>query len=152
MHWNISEHDWLEGRDEKLSQDRDASLGLTTRLVAHDSTEENLQKLGCCVKQHGRPVSVHTDQASLFQIAPGPAITGMIRNSSLIQIGQALQELNIAWIEGRIPTREPFSPQKKAPEAARRLEAREMRSSEWLPYQKFICFPRWGLHPSRGAR
>ena len=82
MHWDTSEHDWLEGRDEKLSLDRDARSGSRARFVGHDSTEENLRKLGCYVKQCGQPVSVHTDQASLFQIAPGPAITGMIRNSN----------------------------------------------------------------------
>jgi hypothetical protein len=42
------------------------------------------------VKQRGRPVSVHTDKASLFQInrdAPEKQLT---------QIGRALEKLNIA--------------------------------------------------------
>ena len=61
----------------------DARSGLTARFVGHDSTEENLRQLGCYVKQHGRPVSVYTDKASLFQIVPpGQPSTGMLRKSS----------------------------------------------------------------------
>jgi len=48
----------------------DATSRLTARFVRHDSTEENLRQLGCYVEQHGRPVSVYTDKASLFQMAP----------------------------------------------------------------------------------
>jgi hypothetical protein len=61
------------GRGEKLSRIAmidDARSGLTARFVGHDSTDENLRQLGCYVKQHGRPVSVYTDKASLFQIGP----------------------------------------------------------------------------------
>src|ERR1700735_1018626 len=73
VQWDTSEHDWLEGRGEKLyliAMIDDATSRLTAGFVGHDSTEENLRQLGCYVKQHGRPVSVYTDKASLFQIAP----------------------------------------------------------------------------------
>src|SRR5260370_2303030 len=43
---------------------------LTARFVRHDSTEETLEQLRRYVEQHGRPVAVYTDKASLFQVAP----------------------------------------------------------------------------------
>jgi hypothetical protein len=65
------------------------------------------------VKQHGRPVSVHTDKAGLFRIAPRASHHRYDPEQQLIQIGRALEELNIAWTEGTIRKPEPFSPQKK---------------------------------------
>jgi len=59
-----------EGRGEKLSRIAmidDARSGLTARFVGHDSTEEHLRQLGCNVKQHGRPLSVHTDKPARFR-------------------------------------------------------------------------------------
>ena len=73
VQWDTSEHDWLEGRGEKLyliGMIDDATSQLSARLVRHDSTEENLRQLRHYLEQHGRPVSVYTDQASLFQVAP----------------------------------------------------------------------------------
>jgi hypothetical protein len=73
VQWDTSEHDWLEGRGEKLyliAMIDDATSELTARFVRHDSTEENLQLLGCSLEQHGRPVAVYTDKASLFQTPP----------------------------------------------------------------------------------
>jgi transposase len=74
VQWDTSEHDWLEGRGEKLyliGMIDDATSRLTAGFVRHDSTEENLRQLRHYVEQHGRPVAVYTDKASLFQIAPG---------------------------------------------------------------------------------
>ena len=48
----------------------DATSHLTAHFVRHDSTEENLRQLRHYIEQHGRPVAVYTDKASLFQIAP----------------------------------------------------------------------------------
>ena len=48
MQWDTSEHDWLEGRGEKLyliAMIDDATSQLSVRLVRHDSTEENLRQL-----------------------------------------------------------------------------------------------------------
>src|SRR5438128_348520 len=73
VQWDTSEHDWLEGRGEKLyliGMIDDATSQLTARFVRHDSTEENLRQLRHYIEQHGRPISVYTDKASLFQIAP----------------------------------------------------------------------------------
>jgi hypothetical protein len=106
VQWDTSEHDWLEGRGEKLyliAMIDDATSCLTARFVHHDSTEENLQQLGCYVKQHGRPVSVYTDKASLFQIAPRACHHRDAPEQQLTQIGRALQELNIEWIAAHPP-------------------------------------------------
>jgi glycine cleavage system H lipoate-binding protein len=45
VQWDTSEHDWLEGRGEKLyliGMTDDATSQLSPRFVRHDSTEENL--------------------------------------------------------------------------------------------------------------
>jgi hypothetical protein len=60
--WDTSEHDWLEGRGEKLyriSMIEDATSRWRARFVRHDSTEENLRPLRRSLEQHGRPVSVY---------------------------------------------------------------------------------------------
>jgi len=106
VQWDTSEHDWLEGRGEKLyliAMIDDATSQLTACFVRHDSTEENLRQLGFYVKQHGRPVSVYTDKASLFQIAPRAIHHRDAPEQQLTQIGRALQELNIEWIAAHSP-------------------------------------------------
>jgi hypothetical protein len=48
VQWDTSDHDWLEGRGEKLYlivMIDDASKRLWARFVRHDSTEENMQML-----------------------------------------------------------------------------------------------------------
>ena len=81
LQWVTSEHDWLEGRGEKLyliAMIDDARSQLTARFVRHDSTEENLRQLAMYVEKHGRPISVYTDKASLFQMAPRASTPGML--------------------------------------------------------------------------
>jgi hypothetical protein len=70
---DTSEHDWLEGRGEKLyliALIDDATSRVMASFVVHDSTEENLRLLGGYLARHGRPLAVYTDKASLFQTAP----------------------------------------------------------------------------------
>jgi hypothetical protein len=48
VQWDTSEHDWLEGRGEKLYLIKmidDATSRLFCRFVRHDSTEENMRLL-----------------------------------------------------------------------------------------------------------
>lgn len=48
VQWDTSEHDWLEGRGEKLyliAMIDDATSRLFARFVRHDSTEENMSLL-----------------------------------------------------------------------------------------------------------
>jgi hypothetical protein len=106
VQWDSSEHNWLEGRGEKLyliSMIDDATSQLTAHFVRHDSTEENLEQLRRYVEQHGRPVAVYTDKASLFQIAPRAIHHRDAPQQQLSQIGRALQELNIEWIAAHSP-------------------------------------------------
>lgn len=106
VQWDTSEHDWLEGRGEKLyliAMIDDASSELTAGFVRHDSTEENLKQLRSYIVQHGRPVSVYTDKASLFQVTPCGIHHRDAPEQQLTQIGRALKELNIEWIAAHSP-------------------------------------------------
>ena len=106
VQWDTSEHDWLEGRGEKLyliGMIDDATSELSARFVGHDSSEENLRQLGSYIEQHGRPVAVYTDKASLFQIAPRAIHHRDAPAEQLSQIGRALKELNIEWIAAHSP-------------------------------------------------
>jgi transposase len=112
VQWDTSEHDWLEGRGERLywiHRIDDATSELTARFVRHDSTEENMRLLWHYVERHGRPVAFYTDKASLFQTAPK-----MARNAQALpreerepmpptQIGRALRELGIGWQAAHSP-------------------------------------------------
>src|SRR5260221_1799908 len=104
--WDTSEHNWLEGRGEKLyliSMIDNATSHLTARFVRHDSTEENLEQLGSYLEQHGRPVAVYTDKASLFQATPRAIPHRDAPPQQLTQIGRALKELNVEWIAAHSP-------------------------------------------------
>jgi hypothetical protein len=106
VQWDTSEHDWLEGRGEKLyliAMIDDASSELTAGFVRHDSTEENLKQLRSYIRQQGRPVSVYSDKASLFQVTPRAIHHRDAPEQPLTQIGRALKELNIEWIAAHSP-------------------------------------------------
>src|ERR1700675_2575966 len=106
VQWDTSEHNWLEGRGEKLyliAMIDDATSQVTAHFARHDSTEENLEQLRRYVEQQGRPVAVYTDKASLFQIAPRAIHHRDAPQQQLSQIGRALQELNIEWIAAHSP-------------------------------------------------
>ncbi|MBL8223668.1 MAG: transcriptional regulator, partial [Bryobacterales bacterium] len=68
--WDTSDHDWLEGRGEKLyliTMIDDATSRLMARFVRSDSTEENMRSLWTYLGKNGRPQAFYTDKASLFQ-------------------------------------------------------------------------------------
>ena len=72
VQWDTSEHDWLEGRGEKLyliAMIDDATSRLFARFVRHDSTAENMRLLWSYLEKFGRPLSFYTDKASHFQTA-----------------------------------------------------------------------------------
>ena len=112
MQWDTSEHDWLEGRGEKLYlilMIDDASSRAKGRFVRGDSTEANMGVLELWLLCHGRMVACYTDKAGLFQTAPKVA-----RDQKELpreereplpptQIGRALGELNIVWIPAHSP-------------------------------------------------
>jgi transposase len=111
VQWDTSEHDWLEGRGEKLyliAMIDDATSRLFARFVRHDSTEENMKLLWSYLEKFGRPLSFYTDKASLFQTAEKrkrdePGVNQKPAEMPPTQIGRALQELGIAWIPAHSP-------------------------------------------------
>jgi hypothetical protein len=63
VQWDTSEHDWLEGRGERLyliHMIDDATSELTARFVHSDSKEENMRLLWSYLERHGRPVALTT--------------------------------------------------------------------------------------------
>lgn len=106
VQWDTSEHDWLEGRGEKLyliAMIDDATSRLLARFVRHDSTEENMKLLWSYLEKFGRPLSFYTDKASLFQTAEKrkrdePGVDQDPVEMPPTQIGRALRELGISWI------------------------------------------------------
>src|SRR5579863_2035347 len=102
VQWDTSDHDWLEGRGERLyliHMIDDATSQLLGRFVRTDSTEENMRLLAKYLECNGRPQSFYTDKASMFHTTPK-----VWRNQKELsrdereplpptQIGRALREL-----------------------------------------------------------
>jgi hypothetical protein len=111
VQWDTSEHDWLEGRGERLyliAMIDDATSWLFARFVRHDSTEENMKLLWSYVEKFGRPVAFYTDKASIFETAEKRKRddVGVEKDPKKLpptQIGRALQELQIVWIAAHSP-------------------------------------------------
>jgi hypothetical protein len=111
VQWDTSDHDWLEGRGEKLyliAMIDDATSRLWARFVRHDSTEENMKLLWSYLEKFGRPVTFYTDKASLFQTAEKrkrdePGVEKDAVEMPPTQIGRALRELGITWTAAHSP-------------------------------------------------
>ncbi len=111
VQWDTSDHDWLEGRGERLyliHMIDDATSELLARFVRSDSTEENMRLLERYLQSHGRPLGFYTDKASLFQTTvkrrrdtPGKEIDPV--EMAPTQIGRALRELAIGWTPAHSP-------------------------------------------------
>jgi hypothetical protein len=111
VQWDTSDHDWLEGRGERLyliAMIDDATSRLFARFVRHDSTEENMKLLWSYIERFGRPLAFYTDKASHFQTAEKrrrdePGVEKDPREMPPTQIGRGLQELGIVWIAAHSP-------------------------------------------------
>jgi hypothetical protein len=111
VQWDTSEHDWLEGRGEKvylIAMIDDASSRLLARFVRSDSSEENMRLLWEYLEKFGRPVAFYTDKASIFRTAEKrkrdePGVDKDPVDMPPTQIGRALQELGITWIAAHSP-------------------------------------------------
>ena len=111
VQWDTSEHDWLEGRGEKLyliAMIDDATSRLFARFVRHDSTAENMKLLWSYLEKFGRPLAFYTDKASLFQTAAKrkrdePGVEKDAVEMPPTQIGRALRELGISWMGAHSP-------------------------------------------------
>jgi transposase len=111
VQWDTSEHDWLEGRGEKLyliAMIDDATSRLWARFVRQDSTEENMKLLWGYLEKFGRPLTFYTDKASLFRTAEKrkrdePGVDKDAVEMPPTQIARALGELGITWIPAHSP-------------------------------------------------
>jgi hypothetical protein len=111
VQWDTSDHDWLEGRGEKIyliSMIDDATSRLFAHFVRHDTSEENRRLLGSYVERYGRPLAFYTDKAGLFQVAVktkrDEQREGRDRKEMPpTQIARALKELGIVWIPAHSP-------------------------------------------------
>ena len=159
VQWDTSEHNWLEGRGEKLyliHMIDGATSELTARFVRHDSTEENMRLLWRYLERHGRPVAFYTDKASLFRTAPKIA-----RDQKELprhqreplpptQIGRALQELGIVWIAAHSPQakgrveRSFQTAQDRLVKGLRIAGARTLQEANRYVEQEFL--PWWNQH------
>jgi len=109
VQWDTSEHDWLEGRGEKLNliaMIDDATSRLWARFARHDSTAENMRLLWSYLEKFGRPLAFYTDRGSVFQTTEKrkrdePGVEKDPVEMPPTQIGRALQELGIGWIPAR---------------------------------------------------
>jgi hypothetical protein len=103
--WDTSEHDWLEGRGEKLylivMLDDATSRGLA-RFVRHDSTEENMRLMRRYLERWGRSLGYYADRASLFQNTPKASHPKDAPELEPTQTGRALQELGIEPLSHRV--------------------------------------------------
>jgi transposase len=111
VQWDTSDHDWLEGRGEKLyliSMIDDATSRLFARFVQHDTSEENRRLLWAYLERFGRPLAFYTDKAGMFQVAVKTKRQeereGLDRKPMPpTQIARALSELGIVWIPAHSP-------------------------------------------------
>ncbi len=111
VQWDTSEHDWLEGRGEKLyliAMIDDATSRLFARFVRSDSTEKNMKSLWSYLEKFGRPLVFYTDKASIFQTAvkrkrDEPGVNKDPVEMPPTQIGRGLRELGLVWIATHSP-------------------------------------------------
>ena len=111
VQWDTSDHDWLEGRGERLyliAMIDDATSRLFARFVRSDSSEENMRLLWDYLEKFGRPLMFYTDKASLFQTTEKrkrdePGVDKDPVEMPPTQIGRALRELGIAWTPAHSP-------------------------------------------------
>ena len=111
VQWDTSDHDWLEGRGERLkliAMIDDATGKRFARFVRSDSTAENMNVLEGYLHKYGRMVNCYTDRASLFQSAPKTKRDDSREGQDgqpmpPTQIERALKELDIVWIPAYSP-------------------------------------------------
>ena len=74
VQWDTSDHDWLEGRGERVyhlfRMIDDATSRSWGRFVWHDGTRENMGVLWEYLERFGRVVDYYTDRDSMFAVAP----------------------------------------------------------------------------------
>ena len=95
-----SEHDWLEGRGERMTLlvfIDDATSKVLARFYPAETTEAYMDLLGRWLRKYGRPVALYTDYDSVFvDNTPGC-------KAAQTQLGRALAEFDIGWIGAGSP-------------------------------------------------
>ena len=108
VQWDTSIHAWLEERGPEkmylIALIDDATSTLFARFVPADSTEQHMRVLWAYLERNGRPQSVYTDRASLFQptLAPGWKEEEPGPKTET-QLGRAFRELGMEWIGAHSP-------------------------------------------------
>jgi len=108
VQWDTSVHAWLEDRGPEkmylIALIDDATSTLFARFVPADSTEQHMRVLWAYLERYGRPQSVYTDKASLFQptLAPGWQQEEPGPKTET-QLGRTFRELGIEWIAAHSP-------------------------------------------------
>jgi transposase len=108
VQWDTSDHDWLEGRGPVRYMVRlidDATSVSWGRFVESDATRYNMAVLREYLEKYGRMVDTYTDKDSMFTVPrkAGESEQQRIEADRLTQIGRALRELGIGWIEANSP-------------------------------------------------
>jgi hypothetical protein len=108
VQWDTSTHAWLEERGAEkmylIALIDDATSTLFARFVPADSTEQHMRVLWAYAELHGRPQSVYTDKASVFQPTLAPGWKGEEPGpKNETQMGRAFRELGIEWIAAHSP-------------------------------------------------
>lgn len=110
VQWDTSKHAWLEDRGPQqmylIALIDDASSQLYARFVKADSTRCHMEVLWGYLERYGRPVSVYTDRAGLFEPAHAPGWKqepDEPGEKNETQLGRAFRELGIEWIAAYSP-------------------------------------------------
>ena len=106
VQWDTSDHDWLEGRGERLyliAMIDDATSRVHARFVRHDSSEENMRVLRGWIERYGRPLAFYTDKAAMFETAAKTSNAEEEQQMAPTQITRALAELGIERISAHSP-------------------------------------------------
>lgn len=106
VQWDTSDHDWLEGRGERLyliTMIDDATSRMFARFVRSDSTASNLAVLELYLQRFGRPLEYYTDKAGHFVTTPKAKRDPEAEPLPPTQVHRALLELNIGWIPAHSP-------------------------------------------------
>ena len=104
---DTSEHDWLEGRGEKIyliAMIDDATSRLWARFYLSDSTKSNMDLLKRYMVKHGRPLALYSDRASHFTMSRKCSLEEELTGQApRTQIKRALDDLGVELILARSP-------------------------------------------------
>ncbi len=108
VQWDTSVHAWLEERYAGpmylVALVDDATKTLYARFVEGDTAEQNMRVFWGYLEKYGRPQSVYTEKASIFQPTLAPGWKGEEPDEKTeTQIGRALRELGVEWIGAHSP-------------------------------------------------